>query len=179
MVLSTAYFPTISYIRHLQEGAAIEAHENFVKQSQRNRCEVLSDKGIQILTVPISWCHGQKMPIRDVRIDYTQPWQRITVRALQSYYASAPYFDHYFHRIRLLLERRDDFLFDLNTAITEQLLDMLNIDLELKFTEHYTPQTTDLPPVDLPEYYQVFSEKLPFAPDLSILDYLFCEGRWH
>ena len=32
------------------------------------------------------------------------------------------------------------------------------------------------PTFSAPEYYQVFADRIPFAPNLSAVDLLFCEG---
>lgn len=46
LLLSTAYAPPPIYFRQLkiQEDSRIEAHENYQKQSFRNRCIILSSK---------------------------------------------------------------------------------------------------------------------------------------
>ena len=43
----SAYFPSIGYLKLLNkfQDAQIDLHENFVKQSIRNRCEILSANG--------------------------------------------------------------------------------------------------------------------------------------
>ena len=48
-------------------------------------------------------------------------------------------------------------------------------DCENDLREVFSPKK----PIDsrlFPTYYQVFSEKFPFAPDLSVLDLIFNEG---
>ena len=48
-------------------------------------------------------------------------------------------------------------------------------EVENDFREAFSPKT--IPDSSLfPEYYQVFSTKFPFTPDLSILDLIFNEG---
>lgn len=202
MLLSTAYLGNIQYFSKLASGMArIEGCENFQKQTYRNRADIMTAAGIRALTVPVVWCHGDKMPIREVRIDYTLPWQREHWRTLTAAYAAAPYFDHYAEKLAPFYDPgnyRPEYLFDLNGSLTETLLLLLGLPVKLKLTADYTPpmpldkapETGDFrecishkprlrrpdPTFNAPEYYQVFADRQPFAPNLSAIDLLFCEG---
>ena len=201
MLVTTAYLGNIQYFGKLAQGARIEAHENFQKQTYRNRAEVMTAAGVRTLTVPVVWDHRAKMPIREVRIDYTLPWQREHWRTLRAAYAAAPYFDHYAEKLAPFYDERNyrpERLFDLNGDLTRLLLGLLGLPETLLFTEDYTaPVPLDTaaeagdfrdiishkprlrrpdPTFAAPEYYQVFADRLPFAPNLSVVDLLFCEG---
>lgn len=197
MLLSTAYLGNIQYFTKLASGTAtVEACENFQKQTFRNRCEVATAGGVRTLTVPVVWNHREKMPIRDVRIDYTLPWQRSHWRTMKAAYAASPYFEHYAPQLAPFYESENHkFLFDLNTALTVKLMEMLKITEALSITEHYTStselgDTADFrdsisPKARLrgddfgftpPRYFQMFEDRTPFVPNLSIVDLLFCQG---
>lgn len=163
-------------------GTLIELHENFVKGSDRNRCYVLSDKGIERLSVPIKWTHGVKMPIQKVAVDYTQNWNVKHLRALKSYYGSAPYFDYFWDEIENLLSRRYETLFELNCESIRVLGRLLGLKLDINFTTDFELDNATIEQAQRagfvhPQYYQVFSERLDFVDGLSALDYLFCEGK--
>lgn len=198
MILSTAYLGNIQYFTKLAtDRAAIEACENFQKQSYRNRADIATAGGVRALTVPIVWNHHEKMPIRDVRIDYTLPWQRSHWRTIRAAYAAAPYFDHYAEKLVEFYEtKRYEFLFDLNTELTAKLLELLKIPVSLELTTDYTPASALAEGEDFrdsispkarlqrhdeeftpPRYFQMFEDRLPFAPNLSVVDLLFCEGQ--
>ena len=195
MLLSTAYMGNIQYFSKLATGrAVIEAHENFQKQTTRNHCRVMTAGGVRTLTVPVVWDHYNKMPIGEVKIDYTMPWQRTHWRTIHAAYSSSPYFGHYAgHVERMICSRRYGRLVELNNETTAALLGMLGIEVPLRFTGAYSKDTNSAldfrdtisykprlerpdPCFEAPEYYQVFSESLPFAPNLSVLDLIFCEG---
>lgn len=201
MLVTTAYLGNIQYFGKLAAGAAVEAHENFQKQTYRNRAEVMTAAGVRPLTVPVVWDHFAKMPIRQVRIDYTLPWQREHWRTLTAAYAAAPYFDHYAERLAPFYDERTyrpEFLFDLNRDLTCLLLGLFGLPDTLYYTEDFTPPTPldeavragDFrevishkprlkrpdPSFRAPEYYQVFADRIAFAPNLSVIDLLFCEG---
>lgn len=192
MILSTAYLPNIQYFKKLlTANARIEAYENFQKQTFRNRTQIMTADGVKNLTVPIVWNHNSKTAIRDVLIDNSSAWQRTHIRAIRAAYASSAYFDHYIHRLEPLLSKTYTHLFDLNCDLTRELISIFKSTAELKFTEHYeadpegdfrnsispkASQSVADPNFTPPIYYQVFGERQPFAPNLSIIDYLFCEG---
>ena len=195
LLLSTAYFAPVQYFCKLAcaKQVYLEAHEHYLKQTYRTRCNVLASHGVLTLSVPVEKLHGAKMPIRDVRIDYSMPWQRVHRRALVTAYSSSPFFMYYADEILPLLERRETFLFDLNLKATQLLCGMLSIGAQILFTERY--EVFDNNPLDFrqsispkpgqqkadknfypQEYVQVFAHKLGFTPNLSILDLLFNEG---
>ena len=195
LLLSTAYFAPVQYFCKLAraERVYLEAHEHYLKQTYRTRCNVLASRGALALSVPVEKTHGAKMPIRDVRIDYSMQWQRVHSRALVTAYSSSPFFMYYADEILPFFERRETFLFDLNLKITQLLCGILNIKAQILLTEKY--EFFDNNPLDFrqsispklgqqkadknfypQEYFQVFAHKLGFTPNLSILDLLFNEG---
>lgn len=192
MTLSTAYLPNIQYFTKLLTGnAVIEAHENFQKQSFRNRTEIMTSDGTRTLTVPIIWNHNRKMAIREVLIDNSAPWQRTHWRAIRAAYAASPYFEHYADSLEPLFHQRFDYLWELNCIVTQELLVIFKSSAKLRFTQEYATHVQDdfrnsispKPRLRYPDpcftpplYYQVFSDRQPFVPNLSIIDYLFCEG---
>lgn len=201
VLVTTAYLGNLQYFSKLASGAAIEGCENFQKQTYRNRAEVMTATGVRTLTVPIVWNHRAKMPIRSVQIDYTLPWQREHWRTLTAAYAASPYFDHYAERLAPFYDPthyHPETLFELNSDLTAQLLGLLGFSDTLHVTQEYTaPVPLDAsanagdfrdiishkprlrrpdPTFRAPEYYQVFADRNPFAPNLSVIDLLFCEG---
>lgn len=176
--VATNYFPKLLYFFQLTKlGALIEGHENYVKGSDRNRCQILSDKAVERLSVPVKKDHGNKMPIQKTGIDYSEKWNIKHLRAIRSYYGSAPYFEYYWDSVEAILSRRYDNLFELNTVTTLELGKMLGLKMELKLTTDFCRNEAPSDGFVHPEYYQVFSEKMDFVEGLSGLDYLFCEGK--
>lgn len=189
-LLSTAYLPPVSYFSVMRRYgcARIERMENFQKQSYRTRTRIASAEGVQVLSVPILKGEGHHRPISEIEIDYKRDWVTVHKRALDSYYNSAPYFEYYKDDIFSVLDSRPSLLIDLNTRLTELLLELLGIRCELSFTDEYEMSRArqcdfrelihpKKPSVcDTKEYYQVFSARTGFIPDLSAVDLLFNEG---
>jgi hypothetical protein len=195
MLLSTAYFPPTQYFCCLLASAhaCMEAHEHYVKQTYRSRCHILAANGVLALTVPVAKTHGAKMPIRDVRIDYSTAWQRQHWRSLTAAYNSSPFFLYYADELEPLFRLRETFLFDLNLRTTQALCDLLEIRTSIGLTERYLPANSGTlnddyryriipkkserqPLFAAAAYYQTFAQKFGFVPNLSILDLLFNEG---
>ena len=199
-LLTTAYLPPVEYFYAIAHSDCvwIEQHENYQKQSWRSRCRILSAGGPEDLSIPIVKEERRSRPIRDIRIDYGEPWLQHHIRAFSAAYNASAYYDYYADDLIPILERKPAFLFDLNMELLEKLLDLLDLNVPVELTESYSP--TPAPLVDLREriqpkykgesllaefgreqaYYQVFVNRDPlssgFIPNLSILDLLSAEG---
>jgi hypothetical protein len=194
-LLSTACFPPVQYFTKLllYKTVYLEQHENFIKQTYRNRYQVLGANGPVSLVVPVVKGRGRKVGIKDLQISYDTGWQRNHWRTIFSAYNSSPFFEYYKDDIQPFFEKKSKFLFEYNLAILEVICNLLEIettilmtvDFEkvpentLNFREAISPKkhksATDAQFFPHP-YTQVFSEKSGFIPNLSILDLLFNEG---
>ena len=188
-LFTTAYFPCISYMAHFlkEDAPVIEIWETYHKQTYRNRCRVMTANGVESLSVPVVKVNGNHTMTKDVAISYKEPWQQIHRRCLESAYKASPYFDHYYPYLEPLFSQQFERLIELNDAALKAILKMLKVKKDIFHTEDYAHEVeNDLreafspkDPIDhsaFPAYYQVFSTKFPFAPDLSILDLIFNEG---
>lgn len=195
ILLSTAYFAPIRYFSKLLAYPEIylEQHENFVKQTYRNRTIILGANGPIPLIVPVEKGRAQKVKIRDLKIAYDENWQRTHWRTIFSAYNSSPFFEYYADEIEPFFQKRFRFLFDMNQQITETILKTIDIGTNICFTDDFesipstclnyrekiSPKLHLMQPdpyFEARPYTQVFSEKFGFVPDLSILDLLFNEG---
>ncbi|MDR1985084.1 MAG: WbqC family protein [Prevotellaceae bacterium] len=194
--LSTVYLGNIQYFSKFvaSEKIYIEQYENYAKQSFRNRCEILTANGKLALVIPVERNAGAKIPIRDVRISYVQNWQNSHWRALTTAYNSSPFFEYYCDYLKPFFENKENFLFDFNVKLTNKILELLEINKQIFFTDAYKTFDDDFvfdyresisPKVRLAKedktfepqkYYQVFAQKFGFTPNLSIVDLLFNEG---
>ncbi len=187
VILPSAYMPSVEYVaRLLREQSIVDLGEHYVKRSQRNRAHILSANGVMPLTVHIENANRPRQKMRDVRIDYSKRWQHQHWVSIFSAYKSSPYFDHYAHEIEPFYRREWRFLVDYNMDYLHTLLRLLGAKCEVAVSEDYvesSPEDFDLRPRQKEDstfvaepYYQVFSERMPFVPNLSVLDLLMCEG---
>ncbi len=194
VLLSTAYFAPIQYYSEFltAETAYIEQFENFIKQTYRNRCVILGGNGPISLVVPVVKGRGSKILIKDLQISYDTDWQRNHWRTIFSAYNSSPFFEFYKDDIFPFFITKPKFLLDFNMKIHETICELLEIETSTQLTsdfEKVTPGTLNLRESISPKkntdnelksqfknYTQVFSEKLGFIPNLSILDLIFNVG---
>ncbi|GAB6983279.1 WbqC family protein [Prevotella dentasini] len=200
-LLSSAYFGPVQWYQKLNryDLCLIECHDNFVKQTYRNRCIIAAANGPQTLSIPIEKFDGPKCPIKDVRISDHGNWRHIHWNALLSAYGESPFFEYYQDDLRPFFEKRWEYLFDFNMEITARLCDLLDIRPSYRPTDEFVPLTAgddtassvfaDFREAIRPKhpaadadfqprpYYQVYQQRYGFLPNLSILDLLFNEGN--
>ena len=138
-VLTTAYLPPVSYFFAIanSDRVLIEQHEAYQKQSWRNRCRILATAGPEDLSIPVIKEERLSRPIRDIRIDYGEPWLQHHIRALDAAYNHSAFYDYYADDLIPLLESKPTFLFDLNQSLLAKLLDLLDLHVPIDFTETY------------------------------------------
>ena len=142
MLLSIAYFPPISYFALFAKGETvyIEACENYQKQSWRNRCRLYAADGPQYLNFPIVHEGGtHKLPITEIKVDYSTPWVPKTKRAISSAYESSAYFDFYKDDLFAILDSKPETLFKLDLQIIRFFLKRIGLAPDIRFTEDYFP----------------------------------------
>ena len=186
-ILPVAYMPSVEYVaRLLREESVVDLGEHYIKRSQRNRAQILSANGVMSLTVNVENANRPRQRIKDVRIDYSKRWQHQHWVSIMSAYKSSPYFDHYAHLLEPFYKREWRYLVDYNMEYLSTLLRLLGVDDKVNISEKYVAARED--DVDLrpkhnegstfvaEPYFQVFSDRMPFVANLSILDLLLCEG---
>ncbi len=196
LLMELHFLPNIRYMTQflLYPTVILEGCENYVKGSYRNRCYIAAANGPLLLSVPLRKGKNEQQPIREVRIANDTGWQRQHWISLQSAYGNTPFFDHYADELKPFFEETYPFLFDLNKALLQWLLQKLHLESSLSLTSQYEhhprPPLTDLrnhihPKKHRrtedsrfqPAYYpQAFEDRHGFLPNLSILDLIFCMG---
>ena len=186
-ILPLAYLPSVEYFAHLLcGGCVVDLGEHFVKRSERNRARILATDGVMELTVHVCHANRPRQPVRDVRIDYSKRWQHQHWGALVASYKGSPYFDFYAEYFEPFYRREYGFLADYNAELLGRLCSLLRVPMP-EFSQAYVAAAagdTDLRPKRRNEgpafiaepYVQVFSDRMPFQPNLSVADLLFAEG---
>ncbi len=190
ILISTAYLAPVEYFSVIKnsDGIIIEREENYLKQTFRNRCYILSANSSHQLTVPVYLGSFHKTALKDIRIDYSKRWQQVHLRAFSTSYRSSPYFQYYSDEIEKIIMKNHEFLLDLNTELTEAILNIVGIKRSVAFTESFTPAPQDdndfrykispkIPSGSVcKEYPQVFNTGSGFVKGLSIIDLVFNMG---
>ena len=191
-ILSSAYFGPIQYYSKLfrYDEIGMERYDNYVKQTFRNRCVIMTTNGPQSLTIPIEGFDGSKCLMRDIRMSDHGNWRHLHLNALESAYGVSPYYEFYIDEIRSFFERRWTYLYDYNLEIYMKMCDFIDIRPNIVSTSEYvkSDEVDDFrdsirPKHPLPDasftsrpYYQVYQQKHGFVENLSILDLLFNMG---
>lgn len=186
-ILPVAYMPSVEYVaRLLREESVVDLGEHYIKRSQRNRAQILSANGVMSLTVNVENANRPRQRITDVRIDYSKRWQHQHWVSIMSAYKSSPYFDHYAHLLEPFYKREWRYLVDYNMEYLSTLLRLLGVDDKVNISEKYVaaregdidlrPKHNEGSTFVAEPYFQVFSDRMPFVANLSILDLLLCEG---
>ena len=189
-VFASNYLAPIEYYFQLidSQKVVVDVFENYVKQTFRNRCQILSPNGVQNLTIPLVKAR-QKKVIHKVEIAYHDNWKKLHWRSLESAYRSSPYFEYYeddFYPFYHDKEHR--YLVDFNADLHQKIIELLNLDINIINTKSYVENVApkndfrtlisprNLPTLNFSNYIQVFGDRNGFQPNLSIVDLLFNEG---
>ena len=187
IILPSAYFGSTEYWTAIRKGGddvIIDLGENYVKRSERNRTEIMTSGGVMQLSVQLSHANKPRQPMRSMQIDYSKRWQHQHLVAMESAYRSSPYYDYYADKFLPLFNGEWHNLVELNMATLEAVLNILKLPMP-RLSESYIEASAE--DIDLRDkkrgstyvaepYIQVFSDRLPFEANLSILDLLMCEG---
>lgn len=190
-MLPLTYFGNLSYFKYLYttDDVWIDDTELYLKQTFRNRTQLIAANGVLDLSVPVQSTKGIDLSIDKIRISYDDRWQINHWRSIQSAYKSAPFFEEYEDDIKALINTKHTLLIDLNRSILMKLIELLGHPKKVKLaSEIEIPSSAQslrgyFKPSKIPEsnfkpYLQVFNYKHGFVPNLSILDLLFNEGPY-
>jgi len=193
LIIELHYLPCIQYFAYLNsfERIIIDMNDHYSKQTYRNRCRINGANKIEDLIIPIKNISNHKMLTKEVDIDHNQKWLSKHVRAIQSAYGKAPFFEYYSHEIFDIFDKRKQNLLELNKELLTKCLEFLDWKLGLEFSGSegetdknnlYNAKNEINPKNPILEnsiyspskYFQVFGNN--FVQNLSILDLIFCEG---
>lgn len=182
-LFSTAYLPPIAYVAAMAAcpEALIEVKETFPKQTYRNRTEIMTAGGVRTLSVPV--IRNNHSRTEEVAIDYKERWNVIHLRTIAAAYSASPYYLYYKDDLENILTQHYERLVELNDALLQWILRTLKSDCRILHTQDFAKDyPEDLRDTFSPKhpyptdshrpYYQVFSDRLPFTPNLSFLDLL-------
>ena len=140
------------------------------------------------------------MPTSELMIDYSKPWLQQHKRALEAAYMSSPFFEYYMDDLYAVLDSGENNLLRMNTALTLKIAELVGVETPVAISDgdfimpgsevlkqrgisdfrdsihpKKTAQLLEQLKMNKP-YWQVFTGKQGFVPNLSILDLLFNEG---
>ena len=176
-------FPSMHWFELATPIARINPNEVYLKQTYRNRYNILGVNGRLSLTVPVEGQKGVKTAFKDIRLAQGS-WRKQHVSTLRSSYGRAAYFEHYFDTLEACIMKPGDFLLDLNLRALEWTRSCgMSFEIEVidePWHYHDDDYTYLWEPGHewpaLPYYPQVFSDRHPFQSGLSVIDVIMNRG---
>ena len=188
MVLPLCPFPPIAWfhIAYGGYGAVVDVHENYVKQSIRNRIILANSNGRWELTLPVNRRSANSRLLEDI-VFTDQMSPQFLIKHLKTAYGSAPFYEHFENTLFTLIKKYgnpNQSLLEFNLQTLAWIKEELGV-REVEFSNEYI--NTDQRDLrikgvfsdelwDYKPYPQVFEDRHEFIPNLSILDLLFCTG---
>ncbi len=184
------FLPTLEFFAAIAEADELLffPKDRYQRQSYLNRTKIRLANKVETLSIPIQG-RRPRLPLDQIKIDFTQNWQAIHLRGIQSGYGKAPFFEYYFPYLLAIYESENEKLWDFNLKLLTMCLKLLRWPVRVTvFEEGEIPdgvkdirgQIVPSRPFSERNYYtpvpysQLFG--LDFEPSLSILDLLFCAG---
>ena len=187
-IMVPPYFGPISCWKQIINSTILwDVHQNYIKQTYRNRTFIHSANGLQKLTVPVK--HSKiKFSMLEAKIDNTIAWQKNHWRSIQSAYSSSPFFEFYKDSLEKIYLKKYTDLTKFNFDIINLIFEWIEIEIKSELSKGYNIRYENS--LDLRKniknkrytssenirYRQVFSNKNGFLNDLSIMDLIFNEG---
>ncbi len=187
-IMVPPYFGPISCWKQIINSNILwDVHQNYIKQTYRNRTFIHSANGLQILTVPVK--HSKiKFSMLQAKIDNSIAWQKNHWRSIESAYSSSPFFEFYKDSLEKIYIKEYIYLTKFNFDIIKLILEWTDIEMKSELSKDYKigyENSLDLRKnmenkkyscSENLKYRQVFSDKNGFLNDLSIIDLIFNEG---
>jgi WbqC-like protein family len=188
MLFSSNFLPCQAYFASIlsQNEINIYISEEYRKQTYATRGYILGPHKVETIHVP-TIKNKNNAEIKEIRISYTENWERNISKTFQNCYGNSPYFEHIFYLFENIFNKKHTFLVDLNSELLSICLKILKINKtichkelsyfeikdkiisfnsknRLEIQKNYMPKT----------YFQNFGNK--FEQNLSIVDLLFNLG---
>jgi len=189
VILPSCPFPPISWY-HLaykeDSNALIEVHENYVKQSIRNRILLANSQGVWDLTIPVHRRNAESRLIED--IVFTDQMDPVfLMKNIKTAYGSAPFYEHFENTLLVLFNSMGNpgqSLLNFNLATIKWVESELGIQHIEKNKSYSTDIENDYRKKGLlisdkwgyTPYPQVFEDRNGFIAGRSILDAIFHGG---
>ena len=181
LLLPTSYLAPIGYYAILLQNpiCEIEQYEYFIKQSIRNRCNIYGANGKLTLSIPKQRKESSKTIIKDIKISYDYPWQKLHWKSITSAYRSSAYFEFYEDFFTPFYQKKEKYLLDFNLKLQKIVFKCLQLEdtsflssIYQKETDKIDLRNSDFKIQKQKKYQEVFENNCGFITNLSILDLL-------
>jgi hypothetical protein len=131
VILQPSYIPWRGYFDQINRADVFVFYDDvqYDKHGWRNRNQIKTSRGRQWLTIPVH-SHAvveKSIPIKQVEIDWTKPWNTSHWKALTFAYGRSPFFRDYTVLLEPFYQRHDVYLADFTIELTIALARTLGI----------------------------------------------------
>lgn len=195
MILPCCPFPPLSWYHLAYSNCAstlIDVHENYIKQSLRNRILLANSQGVWDFTLPVHMRNAKSRLMKEIVFtDQMNP--KFLLKNIKTAYSSSPFYEHFEESLIELFNTNgnpEQSLLGFNLASikwVENELGVSNITLsesyiDKPYNDFRNKQALISSNWNYPSYPQVFEDRNGFISGRSILDAIFHGGpeakRW-
>jgi len=190
ILIYPCYFPSIATMVASAKAKKItlEIHDNYQKQTYRNRTYIAHSNGRLLLNIPIQHSKNtSRQKTKEVSPDNNFPWLLEHWKSIQVAYRTSPYFEYYEDDLAPLFKKPVSKLQDFNISIFNTIKELIGLQTVVLTSSDYDKKTqlVDMrhlancrkePIYKFDAYHQVFEANHGHLGNLSILDLLFNEG---
>lgn len=174
MIFYPQFLAPVCQFMHAAEKGHIQLFKDpfLDKSSKANQFEILGPNAKHKLSLHLNRSTLKK-PMEEVFLSDSKEWRKSHLKTIETSYRKAAFYQFYDYKLHPLLEL--DTLFEAILASYELCFDALNLEVDIEWTDA-KPGAIDSKNLHFRKYDQVFSEKLGFHANLSILDLIYNQG---
>lgn len=138
-VLTSAFLAPIEYYAKLfhYDNIVIEASDNYVKQTYRNRCFIGAANDRLPLSIPVIKNESEKCQTKDIRISDHGNWRHQHWYAIESTYNNSPFFEYYEDEIKPFFQKEYDNLFEYNEELRKLICSLIGFTPKVTYSKEY------------------------------------------
>jgi hypothetical protein len=129
VILQPSYIPWRGYFDQINRADVFVFYDDvqYDKHGWRNRNQIQTAQGRQWLTIPVHTSHvvDNSIPINQVEIDWSKPWNKSHWKTITYAYGRAPYFRSFASLLESFYQRHDqyisNFTIDLTIALAHEM----------------------------------------------------------
>ncbi len=174
------YLPNIAYFQELLHNKEFIFHLNDIyhRQTFRNRTEIVGPNGKMVLSIPTVKLEPGERKFENIRISYSESWLKQHWKSFESAYRRSAYFEYYEDKFKELYKKPSyEYLWEFNYELVKVILTLLKVQEAPVVNREDKIEVKDYNTLIInKQYIQVFSNKIDFIENLSIIDLLFNTG---
>lgn len=129
VILQPSYIPWRGYFHQIALADCFVFYDDvqYDTRGWRNRNKIKTSDGTRWLTIPVHAKGAQikRIPINQIKIDWSKSWHESHLQSLKLSYAKAPYYNQYVEFLQNSYMQKHELLVDFTIPLTIQISDIL------------------------------------------------------